>query len=298
MPLLTIFTPTYNRAYLLERIYNSLSRQTNYDFEWLVIDDGSKDNTEQLIQKFKNNNNPFIIRYYKQENLGLIRSFNKGIALASGDFLCKIDSDDFIVDNFMNIVQVWINEIKNHPSIYAVGGLRITPDGLPIKKVWPPIANYIDASDLERQHYDLDADMTECWNLQVLRKYPFPVWNGEKFAPEQIVFHKIALDGFKIRWRAIPLTICEYQKDGLTLGSNKLERDNPMGYAMMYNQMLCRKDLGLLQKFHVAMNHIALSIVGRNPLYIFKSNAISYSLITLIPGIFLSIRRFIQYKKL
>lgn len=299
MPTLTIFTATYNRGHLINRIYQSLLRQKSYDFEWLVIDDGSTDNTEFIFHKILSIKNPFIIRYYKQENKGLIRSLNKGIEIAHGQFLTKLDSDDYLIDKYTVYILKWIKEIEHNNNVYAVGGLKVLPNGTPIKGLWPQITNdYVDATDLERHKYGLDADMAESWSIKILRKYPFPVWKTEKFAPEQIVFHQIALDGYQIRWRPIPLMICEYQEDGLTLGANKLEKENPMGYAMMFNQMLCRNDWTFIQKLKIAMNHIALSIVGKNPQYIIKSRAIGYTLIAILPGIALSIRRKHQYSKI
>lgn len=298
MPTLTIFTATYNRAHLISRIYTHLLSQSNFDFEWLVIDDGSTDDTEFLFKKFLSNNNPFTIRYYKQNNQGLIRTLNKGIKLSKGKYFTKLDSDDYPLEYFAKTLLAWIKDIQDIPNIYAVGGLRITPDGIPLKGVWPNINNYVDATDLERSKYNIDSDMTESWSLEILKKYPFPVWENEKFAPEQIVLHQIALDGYLIRWYPVPLTICEYQNDGLTKGASKLEKENPMGYAMMFNHMLKRKDLKFIQKLRIAMNHIALSIVGKNPQYIFQSNDILYTIISIFPGLLLAIRRKYQHFKI
>ena len=77
-----VFTPTYNRAYILERLYNSLKRQTLYDFEWLVLDDGSTDSTSQLFEKWKKENLPFDIVYYKKDNGGKCRAINVGLHYA------------------------------------------------------------------------------------------------------------------------------------------------------------------------------------------------------------------------
>jgi len=296
---LTIFTATYNRAHLIGRIYESLLRQSVFDFEWLVIDDGSTDNTRELFDDILKKDNPFPIRYYRQENKGLIRTLNRGIELAEGEYLSKIDSDDYVVDNFAELVLTWLNDIQGNEQVYAVGGLRVTPDMKPIKGVMPSIheGQYVDASDIERAKYNLDADMTEAWRVSVLRKYKFPVWEGEKFAPEQIVFHQIALDGYAIRWRPVPLVICEYQEGGLTLGASKLEKENPMGYAMMYNQQLKRPDFSFMQKLKCGMNFVALCIVGNSPSYIAKANSKGVVALALLPGMLLSIRRKRQYSK-
>ena len=102
VPLITVFTATYNRGHLIQRIYQSLLRQKEFNFEWLVIDDGSQDQTEDLFNDWTSRDNPFEIRYYKQENLGLIRTLNWGVELARGEYFAKIDSDDYVVDDYMN----------------------------------------------------------------------------------------------------------------------------------------------------------------------------------------------------
>ena len=298
-PLITVFTATYNRGHLIQRIYQSLLRQKEYNFEWLVIDDGSQDQTEDLFNDWTSRDNPFEIRYYKQENRGLIRTLNRGIELARGEYFAKIDSDDYVVDDYTTNISKWVASIENSTSIYAVSGVRVTPDGIPLKGKWPDIPRelgFVDATDLERAAYDLDADMCEAWRTDVLRNYPFPVWNSEKFAPEQIVFNQIALDGYKIRWYPVAMSICEYQDDGLTKGSRKLEIQNPMGYAMMYNHKL-KYDIPFAQKLRCAMQCTALSIVGRNPQYIFQSNMPIATLAALVPGILLAIRRKRQYRQ-
>ena len=298
-PLITVFTATYNRGHLIQRIYQSLLRQKEFNFEWLVIDDGSQDQTEDLFNDWTSRDNPFEIRYYKQENRGLIRTLNRGIALARGEYFAKIDSDDYVVDDYTTNISKWVASIENSTSIYAVSGVRVTPDGIPLKGKWPDIPRelgFVDVTDLERAAYDLDADMCEAWRTDVLRNYPFPVWNSEKFAPEQIVFNQIALDGYKIRWYPVAMSICEYQDDGLTKGSRKLEIQNPMGYAMMYNHKL-KYDIPFAQKLRCAMQCTALSIVGRNPQYIFQSNMPIATLAALVPGILLAIRRKRQYRQ-
>ncbi|WP_455544265.1 glycosyltransferase family 2 protein [Intestinibacter sp.] len=297
---LTIFTATYNRGHIIENLYNSLKKQNNFDFEWLVIDDGSEDNTEQLFEIWMKENNNFEIRYYKQENKGLIRSLNRGIELANGEYFSKIDSDDYLIDSYIEDIFSWIDTIKNEKNIYGVSGIRGTDKDTPIKKVWPSIdkdKGYIDASDLERKDYNLDADMSEAWRTEVLRKYKFPVWDGEKFAPEQIVFYQIALDGYKIRWFSKIIHICIYKDDGLTKGSSKLEKENPMGYAMMYNHML-EYSTNIEFKLRAALQCNVLSIIAKNPLYILKSKSILCSIIMLPLSVIVAIRRYFQFKKI
>ena len=297
---LTVFTATYNRGHLIHRLYESLQKQSDFDFEWLVIDDGSSDNTKELFEKWLAEHNRFIIRYYYQENQGLIRTLNRGIALAKGKYFSKIDSDDYVLCDYSKNIMNWIKEIDDSSELYAVSGLRIRADGTPLKGCMPKIPigkDYIDATDLERKKYDLDADMCEAWKTDVLRKHPFPVWQGEKFAPEQLVLYELALKGLKIRWYPIAMSVCEYQEGGLTLGASKLEKENPMGYAMMYNQNL-KIYSSIKRNLYDAMQMIALIAYARKFSYLKKSNNKLATILTFPFGLLLGIRRRVQYSRI
>ena len=93
--IITVFTPTYNRAYMIDKLYDSLCLQTCKDFEWIVVDDGSVDNTEELIQNFIQENKIHIV-YYKQKNQGKHIAINKGVELAKGELFFIVDSDDIL----------------------------------------------------------------------------------------------------------------------------------------------------------------------------------------------------------
>ena len=296
--LFSVVTSTYNRGYIIENLYRSLQRQNFTDFEWIVIDDGSTDQTEKLFSKWIEEDNKFTIKYFKQENIGLIRSLNKAFNKACGEYIIKVDSDDYITDDCL---EFFASKIKNiSGDVYAVAGIRGKTIDNPIKGSWPLIdenVGYVDATDLERKKYNLDADMCEAWRKDILIKYPLKVWETEKFAPEQISFFQIALDGYKIRWFSKILCICNYRNDGLTLGADKLVKENPMGYAMMYDHML-NYDISIKGKLVAALQCDTLAIVGKNPHYIFKYKHVLYKIIMFPLALFLSIRRKRQFNKL
>ena len=104
---ITVFTPTYNRAYIIENLYRSLQRQTVKDFEWLVIDDGSTDNTQELFDKWISEENAFPIRYYKQRNGGKCRAINRALDLAQGELFFTVDSDDYLTKDALEKVMRW-----------------------------------------------------------------------------------------------------------------------------------------------------------------------------------------------
>ena len=103
---ITVFTPTYNRSYIIERLYHSLKRQTFRDFEWIVIDDGSTDDTELRFTQIQNDSNDFPIHYIKTANGGKHRAINKGVTRASGELFYIVDSDDFLPDDALEIILV------------------------------------------------------------------------------------------------------------------------------------------------------------------------------------------------
>ena len=96
---ITVFTPTYNRAYIINRLYESLQRQEIHNFEWLVVDDGSVDETEELFRTWMNNESKFPIRYYKKKNGGKCRAINFALDLAKGKLFFVVDSDDYLTED-------------------------------------------------------------------------------------------------------------------------------------------------------------------------------------------------------
>lgn len=238
-PNLTIFTPTYNRAKTLPRLFDSLKRQTCKDFEWLVINDGSTDSTSQLFYDWLRRDNGFPIVYVEVENGGKNRALNRGIRLAQGRLFMILDSDDLLTDDAVDFVVDAASQVATIPAFIGISGRRGDLQGRPLgcgadfKE-----EGYVDSSNLERRQYGLDRDMAEVFFTEKLRRYEFKVWPGEKFTPEEVVWNQMALDGYRLRWYNRVTYLCEYQEDGLTASSWPLLKANPMGYAMMFDQRM------------------------------------------------------------
>lgn len=297
-PLFTVFTATYNRAYILTKLYASLQKQTVKNFEWIIVDDGSTDTTEQLVRTWVCDENSFNIRYFKKNNGGKPRAINYGIQFAEGKFFFIVDSDDYLLPKAIECMTAWVSEVDAKADYIGVGAAKGYPD-MTYTKDMIPIVNdegYVDANNLERELYNLNMDMCEAYRTSVFKNFPMAEWPGEKFAPEQITLNEIALAGYKLRWHEDIIYVCDYLEDGLTKGSRKLEKNNPMGYAMMYNHML-KYDYSPKKKFFCACQSVALSIYGRHPEYIFKSNNIAYTFLAVPFGIVLAMRREIQFRK-
>ncbi len=295
---MTIHTATYNRAYILTQAYESLNAQTCKDFEWIITDDGSTDNTSSLVQGWLKEDNGFPIIYNRLEHVGIPRALNSGVNLAHTDWFMILDSDDHLEQNAVGKVLLWLAEIKNDPSFVGVGFARHFPNGDYMKNQSPkidPKKGYVDASNIEREKYNLDMDMCEVTRIQLLKEYPFQVWPTESFAPEQLNYNEIALAGYKYRWRADKLYVCDYLPDGLTR-DNGLVKRNPMGFAMMHNQnmKICKR---FFDKCKCAIQMTALCLVAGEASYLKKTNSLTATVLTFPIGVALSFRRRCQFVK-
>lgn len=217
---LTIFTSTYNRRDKLPALYASLKRQTDMDFEWIIVDDGSTDATWEELEAWKREKKPFVMRAVRQENGGKHRAMNRGIAMAKGQYFMGVDSDDFLLDDAVEKVHRWCAELDADPAarekkICGVVGLRMYPDGKPIGGAGDG-RKVIDASTFERKKFHLEGDKAEVFQTQILRQYPFPEFPGENFLSEGVVFNRMAMDGYRFRYHIESLKVCEYLQGGLT----------------------------------------------------------------------------------
>ena len=188
MPLITVFTPAYNRAYIIGKLYESLCRQTFRDFEWLVVDDGSTDDTGTLVAKFIAEKK-FPIRYFRQGNGGKHRAINRGVREAAGTLFFIVDSDDFLPNDALFRVSVRFDEIRGNNEFAGVCGLKCFLNG---KRVggdcdW----KILDCSCLEFRHrHKVRGDMAEVFRTSVMREFPFPEIVNERFCTEALVWNR------------------------------------------------------------------------------------------------------------
>lgn len=218
--MITILTPTYNRAYRLDTLYQSLIRQTCKDFEWIIVDDGSTDRTRALFEGW--NKDGISIQYIYKENGGKHTAVNVGVNVAKGDFIFIVDSDDYLIENAIEKVCDWTREIEDDANFAGVSGLRGYSRDKCIGE--HPKKDYVDCTNLERKKYSLRGDKAEIYRRSILLKYPFPEFPGEHFLPEDIVWNAIAADEYKLRWHNEIIYIGEYLPDGLTLGGQEQDK--------------------------------------------------------------------------
>lgn len=228
---ITVFTPAYNRGYIVDRLYRSLQRQSFHDFEWIVVDDGSTDNTEELFAGYLKEDNFFPIRYVKTENGGKHRAINKGVSLAEGELFFIVDSDDYLADDALETIDRIEHTIPNELKSYFCGvcGQKGYINGNHLGKTFD--GDTLDLTMLEREKNNISGDKAEVFYTAILLQYPFPEFQGEKFITECVVWDKIAADGYKMRFFNQIIYLCEYLPDGLTAHEEDLFRRNPMGHG-------------------------------------------------------------------
>ncbi len=213
--MITIMTPIFNRAYIISNLYYSLLNQTIKNFEWIIIDDGSTDNLLGLVNEWKKESNGFEICYIHKNNGGKHRAWNLGLNYINNEWTFIVDSDDYLTDDAIEKVIQWINQVDNRKEIGGVSGCRGKNVCERIGS-FPKGKQYIDASNLDRYKFHLQGDKAEIYRTDVLRRFPFPEFEGEKFIAENAVFGRIARAGYKVRWFPDIIYICDYLDDGLT----------------------------------------------------------------------------------
>lgn len=248
---ITVFTPTYNRAYIIENLYRSLQRQTFRDFEWLIVDDGSTDNTEVLIASWQNDGNDFDIRYYKKENGGKCRAINYGADRARGLLFFNVDSDDYLTDVALEKIAEWEAGLpKDKKFCGVVGNLGTSATETP-NTPWPE--PYRDASLLERYseycEHPIDGERAWVFYTEIQKKYKYPEFDGENFITPAVTWNRMAHDGYLVRIYDDIIWVYEYLPDGLTASGNKRFIDRPQGHGLWLREKAEFMNVSFSNKF-------------------------------------------------
>lgn len=230
---ITVFTPTYNRGYIIEKLYRSLQRQSFTDFEWLVVDDGSSDGTESLFAQWSQEKNAFPIRYVKQENGGKCRAINHGLKLAQGELFFTVDSDDYLTDDALEKVAQWEAELPKDGSYCGfAGNLGTSPEETPNRLFED---GFFDGTAWDR-YGEVDGERASIFYTAVHRNYLYPEFPGEKFMTEAVTWNRMARDGYKMRFYNDIIWIYEYKGDGLTKAGYRLFLENPQGTGLFFRE--------------------------------------------------------------
>jgi glycosyltransferase involved in cell wall biosynthesis len=213
MTLVTVITPTYNRSRVLRRLYESLCRQTSQSFEWLVIDDGSTDETPQLLAAWTRHA-PFPLRWVREANAGKHIALNAAYERIATPYVAMMDSDDWYTDDGLEVlVRHWdaIPGAQRH-EFASVEGTTVYPDGTPTMARFPSDVFDCDALTMTTR-YGLRGDTMGMFRTDVLISYPFPEYEG--YVIEGLVWNRIAAR-YRTRFVNEVVAFKEYQPDGLS----------------------------------------------------------------------------------
>ena len=228
-PFLTVFTPVYNRKHLIGKLYNSLKNQTNKDFEWLIIDDGSTDEIDITIKEMQTSEQEFSIRYFFQKNSGKHVAINKAMELAKGKMFFVVDSDDTLTSNCVETIAKWEQTIADCNEFAGLSGLKGYSENDNIGTTFA--GEFLDLTTLQQRENNISGDRAEIFYTHILKKYRFPVFDGETFLTEKVLWNQLAYDNYKLRFFNEIIYLAEYLSDGLTKNYKKIIKRAPQGYA-------------------------------------------------------------------
>lgn len=253
----TIFTPLYNRKELLIRLYKSLLHQEDKRFEWLIVDDGSTDQADELINSWINDGK-ISIRYIYQRNHGKYAAHNKGAENAKGELFFCVDSDDFLPKSSVgDILDLW--EKSNLRNKAGILGLKSTLYKGILGDELPSNLSSCTCYDLAKK-YQCKGEYSLIYRTEVLKKYKFPEFSDVKFITECVLYDQIDKEYSMLLLNKV-LTICEYQLGGYTDNIISLMFKYPIGYQIYYKQRIdmaltFKERAGYVIRYH-AFYHMA-----------------------------------------
>ena len=287
---LTVFTPSYNRAHLLPRCYESMKRQDCKDFVWMIIDDGSTDNTAELVRTWQAEDNGFEIIYIYKENGGMHTAHNCAYEHITTELNVCIDSDDCLADGAVGkILKFWAE--NGNDSYAGMLALDSDMDGNIIGKGFP---EGLAESTLEGYYANGGkGDKKLIYRTEVITKYPpYPVFEGEKFVA---LGYKYALCDDDYKLLVLDEIICnvEYQPDGSTQNMLRQYRNNPNGWAFMRKFHMTRSP-SAKRMLQLNIHYVSSCIFAKKRHYIKESPARAWTVLAYPFGLAFNI--YIKFK--
>ena len=282
-PTLTIFTPAYNRAHTIGRTYESLCRQTCKDFEWLIIDDGSTDNTRELVKGWIVENN-IPIRYIYQANQGMHGAHNTAYENITTELNTCIDSDDWMPDDAVElIVNTW--KEKGSDELAGIIGLDATADG---KVIGDRFHDDLKTTTLRGYYEDLkgSGDKKLVYRTAVICDTPqYPLFKGERYVGLNYKYHLVDEKCPLLVTNAILVNV-EYQDEGSSRSMWKQYWNNPKGFAFL-RKFDMQQTRSWKRKIMDNVHYVSHSIRSRNIHFITDSPMKWLTIIAILPGIIL-----------
>lgn len=231
---ITVFTPTYNRVHTLKQCYIALCKQTNKNFLWMIVDDGSVDSTKEMVEQWIKEG-IINIQYIYQTNKGKQRAVNTAVKSCKTKFFAFLDSDDYYVPNTVSDFLELFQEIENNSSVSGICARRGTKEMTVIGSNNFTQHKFIDNFDQVVRKYGFYGDTCRAYKTDVLKQHLYPEIS-DKFILESVMLSSMDLK-YDLLFVNEIFSISEYLADGYTKNSEKLYRNNPLGYALGVNQL-------------------------------------------------------------
>lgn len=260
MKKLTIFTPTYNRAYCLEKCYKSMLSQTNKSFIWLIVDDGSTDQTNILVHEWIEEGN-LDIQYVYQENQGMHGAHNTAYRLIETELNMCIDSDDYLaVDAVEKIIKFW--EDNGCDRVSGIIGLDADQHD---EVIGTRLPSHLRQSTLFNLYYKhgVTGDKKLVYRSELTKKYPYPIFSEEKYVGLALKYYLLDRE-YEMLLMDEVLCHVEYLPDGSSNNMMKQYRSNPMGFAHYRKELMKLPFAGRIFKFRQAIHYVSSSLMLRN----------------------------------
>lgn len=266
-PTLTVFTPAFNRAYTLHLCYESLKRQTCKDFVWLIIDDGSTDNTKELVKQWIADD-VVPIRYHYQENQGMHGAHNTAYELINTELNVCIDSDDYMADDAVEkIVTFW--KVNGSNQYAGIVGLDASPDGRVIGTKMPTNIKSSTLSGLYGLH-GVKGDKKLVYRSELTRKTPpYPLFPGEKYCPLSYKYILIDQQHPLLIMNEV-LCFVEYLTDGSSMNIIKQYKKNPKGFSF-FRKVAMKYAPTLKDRFRECIHYVASNLMIKNYRFLLES---------------------------
>lgn len=268
MATLTVFTPLYNRKTTLKRTYESLCRQTNKDFIWLIIDDGSTDNPYEEIEKWLAKDNGFEIKYIYKENGGMHTAHNTAYENIDTELNVCIDSDDYMPDNAVELIlDCWKeNKDKGYAGIIALdygdSTKAVIGKELPKDKDSTTLMGYYNNGGV--------GDKKLIYRTDIIKSTPpYPVFENEKYVALAYKYHIID-EKYEMKILNECVCIVDYQMDGSSTNMYRQYMRNPKGFAFWRKEQM-RHAVNFKQKIKACVHYVSSSLICGNKHFIKES---------------------------
>ena len=286
MALITVFTPLYNRIETLQRTYQSLCNQSCFDFEWLIIDDGSTDNPYEIIKEWINADNGFIIRYIHKENGGMHTAHNVAYEHINTELNVCIDSDDYMPKNAIQLISdCWKKcRTKGYAGIIALDFANSTQTvigkELPSDKESTTLSGYYENGGA--------GDKKLIYRTDIIRDTPpYPVFDNEKYVSLAYKYHIID-EKYELKILNECVCIVDYQLDGSSTNMYRQYVNNPKGFAFWRKEQM-RHGKGVIQKYKACVHYVSSSMISKNKRFIYESPCKVLTVLSIPLGVVLTL---------